>query len=288
MALAHPVLVVLIAIGIWWLSTGLVLAAVHRTERCGTRVARVMVPMTLAGVIGFVLMLFGSELQTPLGSYAGFFGALLVWAWHEAAFLTGMLTGPRKGECPPGLAGPARFKAAWQALSDHEIAILVTGVALWLALSDSINPFGLATFALLWGMRISAKLVIFLGAPHAISDLMPRGIVHLKSYFNTKKMTPLFPLFLAAAFSVFIFLVTGALSATMDYSTVGHILLAAFMALAIVEHLVLVLPVSDTALWRWAVPKAGPEKAAVVVPHEDIARLGLGARSRHDNRKIRT
>ena len=38
------------------------------------------------------------------------------------------------------------------------------------------------------------------------------------------------------------------------------------MALAIVEHLVLVLPVSDTALWRWAVPEAGTKGAKTAQP----------------------
>ncbi len=33
MAFSHPLVVVLVAIGVWWLSTGLVLAMVNRTER---------------------------------------------------------------------------------------------------------------------------------------------------------------------------------------------------------------------------------------------------------------
>ena len=257
MALTHPVTVVLIAIGVWWLSTGLVLAMVHRTERGGWRSMQVMPLMTVIGAIGFGMMLFGAQERTPLGSYSGFFGALLVWAWHEAAFLTGALIGRRAGDCPPGLAGFARFRAAWEAICDHEIAILLTGLGLWFALSGSDNLFGLAAFGLLWGMRISAKLLIFFGAPHAVSELMPKRIRHLKSYFNTDRLTPLFPLMMAAATSLFAILVVGASRATQDHSVVGHILLATFTALAILEHIILVVPVSDFALWRWAVPGTG-------------------------------
>jgi hypothetical protein len=120
-------------------------------------------------------------------------GALLVWAWHETTFLTGMVTGRSKQECPPDAKGAARFVAAWKAVCDHEIALLVTAVFLWFVLADAPNTFGLATFGLLWGMRISAKLLIFLGARHAISGLMPPGIVHLKTYFQHWTDNPLFP-----------------------------------------------------------------------------------------------
>lgn len=254
MELTHPLLVIAIAILVWWLSTGLVLAMVHGSERGGWRVGPIMVWMTLVGACGIALLLEGGASPTPLGSYTGFLGALLVWAWHEVAFLTGVLTGKREvGQ--PGLTGFARFRAAWRAMRDHELAILVTGIGLWLLLADSENRFGLAAFGLLWGMRISAKLLIFLGAPHAVSELMPRRIAHLKRHFNTSRLTPLFPLLLAVAGGLLIVLVMGAIRSSQDHSTVGHILLATFMALAIIEHLVLVVPVSDTALWRWAVPR---------------------------------
>ncbi len=261
MEVANPVIIVLIAIMVWWLSTGLVLAMVHRTERGNWGPAQVMPLMTLFGVAGIGLMWIGAQQMTSFGSYAGFFGALLVWAWHEAAFLTGVLMGSRSGECPPALSGVARFRAAWQAICDHEIAILITGLGLWVLLADSPNLFGLAAFGLLWGMRISAKLLIFFGAPNAVSELMPSRIAHLKSYFKTDRLTPLFYLLMAGAVGLFVLLVIAANEATQDHAVVGHCLLATFMALAILEHLVLVLPVSDTALWRWAVPGGAKDRA---------------------------
>lgn len=274
MTLTHPLAVVFVAIAVWWLSTGLVLAMVNRAGQ-GSRVLMLMAVMTVIGAGGFALMLFGAAERTPLGSYAGFFGALLVWAWHEAAFLTGLLTG-RQGDCPPGLAGLARFRAAWAAVRDHELAILFTALALWLALSDGHNLFGLAAFVLLWGMRISAKLLIFLGAPHAVSDLMPRGIAHLKTYFRTDRTTPFFPILLALAAGLFVILMIGAFRAVEDHSVVGHTLLATFMALAIIEHLILVLPVSDTALWRWATTRQDARKLAPRPLSDGIAAIQGG------------
>lgn len=276
MTFTHPLAVVLVAISVWWLSTGLVLAMVNRSDGPRARGLVLMGLMTVIGAFGFGLMLWGAQEPTVLGSYVGFFGALLVWAWHEAAFLTGLLTGRRTGECPPGLTGFSRFRAAWEAVSDHEIAILVTAIALWLTLEGSANLFGLAAFGLLWGMRISAKLVIFLGAPHAVSELMPKGIRHLKSYFKTDRMTPLFPIFLAIAAGIFAVLVVGANRATHAHSVVGHTLLATFMALAIVEHLVLVLPVSDTALWRWAMARQDRANLAIRPAADGVSALKEG------------
>ncbi|GAA0787219.1 DUF3623 domain-containing protein [Roseibium denhamense] len=284
MWLANPVIAVLIATCVWWLSTGLVLVIVHWAIRKKLEPWQLLPLVTLVGIAGFLLMVEGSTRPTPMGSYMGFFGALLVWAWHETTFLTGMVTGRNKGVCPPDVKGYARFRAAWRAVCDHEIAILLTAVFLWFVLSGAPNTFGLATFGLLWGMRISAKLLIFLGARHAISALMPPGISHLQTYFNTGSTTPFFPLLLAIAVGLFTVLVAGAFAAHTDYSVVGHILLASFMALAIIEHLILVLPVSDTALWRWAVPKGNGKSNSEASSRHDFLPTGVGAKRRLDAR----
>jgi hypothetical protein len=61
MNLANPVIAVLIAIGIWWLSTGLVLGhgALVDPEALGRW--QLLPAITLVGVAGFLLLLNGSE-----------------------------------------------------------------------------------------------------------------------------------------------------------------------------------------------------------------------------------
>lgn len=282
MTLASPLTAILTAIGVWWLSTGLVLALVHWSTRRRLEPWQLLPVVTVIGVAGFLLLYYGSRHLTPLGSYAGFFGALLVWSWHETTFLTGMVTGRRKEDCPPGLTGFARFKAAWKAVCDHEIALAVTGLFLWLTLSGGDNLFGFATFGLLWGMRISSKVLIFLGARHAVSGLMPPAVLHLKTYFNTGRTTPLFPVLLAIAVGLFGGLAIAAARADQDYSVVGHILLATFMALAILEHLILVLPLSDMALWRWALPRTRPAEAVSTSAHRGLPPVGRAAKRQPD------
>jgi hypothetical protein len=48
------------------------------------------------------------------------------------------------------------------------------------------------------------------------------------------------------------------------------------MALAIIEHLVLVLPVSDTALWRWAMARQDRGNLAIRPVADGVSALKEG------------
>ena len=54
MTLTHPLAVVFVAIAVWWLSTGLVLAMVNRAGQ-GSRGLVLMAVMTVIGAGGFAL-----------------------------------------------------------------------------------------------------------------------------------------------------------------------------------------------------------------------------------------
>ena len=237
MLLSHPLAVVAIAVLVWWISTGLVLFVVRRTEGengtggLGDTSLAMMTMMSVVAILGIILLVVSKHMLTPLGSYIGFFGALLLWAWHEASFLSGLITGPRKGDCPQGVDQWGRFKAAWEAVRSHEIAIAVTVLLLYWLMMDAVNTFGFWTFMLLWIMRISAKLIIFLGARNALSDMMPKRISHLKTYFNTSHTSFLFFVSVSLASLAFVLLCIGAYETGEPYMRVGHVLLASFMAL---------------------------------------------------------
>jgi hypothetical protein len=117
------------------------------------------------------------------------------------------------------------------------------------------NTTGLLTFCLLWVMRISTKLNIYLGARHAISDMLPDRLSYLKSYFRTDRTSGWFYVSLSAARYCWAGWSHAAAAAATDHAAVKWTLLACFAALALLEHLFLVLPVRDSALW------AGPWNA---------------------------
>jgi hypothetical protein len=69
-------------------------------------------------------------------------------------------------------------------------------------------------------------------------------------------MNAFFPFAVAAASACLWLLVDFANQAvTTPAQVVGAVLVGTLLALAIVEHLMLVLPLDTTAMWRWAIRK---------------------------------
>ena len=244
---------VLIASAAWWVATGLVLALARAGNRYFKTVMALATGVALLGLFGLIATEDG---DTKASAYVAFFSALALWAWHETTFLIGLVTGPRRiaaGEAP---REKTRFRAAFLAVRDHEIALLLTVLGLLWLMKDAENTTGLLAFLLLWVMRISTKLNIYLGARHAISDMLPDRLSYLKSYFRTDRTSGWFYVSLSASALLLIWLVVAAATAETDHAAVKWTLLAAFAGLALIEHLFLVLPVRDSALWGWAMDKA--------------------------------
>jgi putative photosynthetic complex assembly protein 2 len=138
-------------------------------------------------------------------------------------------------------------------LIHHEIAIALTAVVLAALSWGQPNQIGLLTFLILWAMRLSAKLNLFLGAPHRGEELLPAHLAHLKSYFRHRAMNPLFPvsMLLGAALAVSLGTIAFALDAE-PFEQAGFSLLLALTALALIEHAFLFLPPPNALLWGWA------------------------------------
>ena len=182
--------------------------------------------------------------------------ALLVWCWHEIGFLTGAVAGPRREPCPEGATGWERFAQAASTLLHHELALALTLVMLIALTWDAPNQLGAMTFALLWVMRLSAKLNIFAGVPNSGTDILPPHLYYLKSYYGPNRLA--WPLFvsLAGGLALTVWLGSIALAApAASAQSTGASLLFALAALGVIEHLFLALPFRDGALWGWALPR---------------------------------
>jgi len=188
------------------------------------------------------------------GAYLAFGSALMLWAWHEIMFLLGFIAGPRRFSATKGLSGTARFSEAFATVRDHELAIAGTVPLVILLTAGGGNATGLWTFAVLWVMRVSAKLCIHLGARHSLSAMMPARQAYLATYFRTDRTTLLLPVVIVGASCVFAWLCSLVATATPPHS-IGLVLVATLLALAILEHIFLLLPVPDSILWLWAAPK---------------------------------
>jgi putative photosynthetic complex assembly protein 2 len=197
------------------------------------------------------------------GAYCAFTCALLAWGWNELSFLTGWITGPQKTAILKCTTGWPRFVASFKAVVWHELAILMVGFAIVFITWDAPNQVGTGTYLVLWIMRTSAKLNLFFGVRNLSEEFLPAHLAYLDSFFKRRHMNAFFPFAVAAA-SASLWRLADFANQTMTTpaQVVGSVLVGTMLALAILEHLMLVLPLDTTALWRWALRKKKDQAAA--------------------------
>ena len=254
------------ALALWWFSTGAILW-LDRRPRASHGWSLLAATVMAAGAVAVLVATRGDA--TPLGAGLAFTAALVVWGWHELAFLTGFVTGPSAAPCPPGAHGWLRFRLAAATLIHHEVALALTAVAVAALTLPAANPIGGWTFLVLFAARLSAKLNLFLGAPNFSAEFFPAHLRHLTTYLKKGPVSALYPLSilgLAAAAALAAGRVLGAQGSAFE--AVGFALVFALTALAVLEHAFMALPLQDTLLWRWALPAAErPARAAPLKPH---------------------
>jgi putative photosynthetic complex assembly protein 2 len=242
---------VLFALLCWWLGTGLILWLV-RLPVASFRLSL----LVFSGLLG--LGLWGSYLsmQAPgvANAYLGFASVILMWSWHELAFLTGWLTGPRKGPLEPGVQGFKRFSQSVQVVIHHELALLLNFVLLVLLQLQQPNHVAVCTFALLWCMRFTAKMNLYFGVPQVGEQYLPDHLRYLGSYFRRGPVSVFFFVSVGLACGTWLWLIWEVNSGLVAIST-GWVLLAALLGLAIVEHVLMAFPLPLQKLWGWAMSR---------------------------------
>ncbi len=255
MSLIAPILG---AVVIWWMSTGAILVLGERSERVRA-LAMAGATILAAGALALAWVL--RDAATPAGAYAGALAALVLWAWHEMSFLFGYVTGPNRSPCPAGAEGWPRFRAAAATLIHHELAIAATALALGVISLGAANAVAFQVFLMFFALRLSAKLNLFVGAPHFTDEFLPARLSHLRSYFSPRPAGAFLALTAgAAAIGAGALLYAASVTASA-FDAVAFALLGALAALGALEHLFLALPLRDAALWRWLLPARDPRRA---------------------------
>ncbi len=240
----------------WFFATGMVAWLDNRPR---ATFARALSGAGLVGCTGLVMVAISATMADIAGVYLGFAGALLIWSWHEIGFLMGAATGPRRALANPGARGWPRFVAAAATLIHHEIALLLTALMLASLCFAAANPMGALTFGLFLALRLASKFNLYVGVPNAQFDILPPHLAYLTSYFGPARLHALLPLTIAVIAAGAVWLGQAALAAPVgSAAAVQYSLLSALAALGVVEHLFLVLPLRDGAVWGWALPGRRP------------------------------
>jgi putative photosynthetic complex assembly protein 2 len=234
---------------VWWFTTGIILVLdglPRRTFRWSMAGATAVLLPT-----GYLLWISAGDASVK-GAYTAFACAIVIWGWLEMSFLMGFITGPRKQACMERCSGWRHFVHATQAIIYNEIGTLVGALAIFAATSSAPNRVALWTYAILWAMRLSAKLNLFLGVPNLGEKFLPAHLHYLKGFFRRRAMNFLFPWSITGATLVCALLIQKYLAASDAFLSTGYALVSSLLALALLEHWFMVLPLPSERLWNWA------------------------------------
>jgi putative photosynthetic complex assembly protein 2 len=237
------------AVLIWWFATGIILfldGLPRRTFRWSIAAA------TAALLAAFYWMRESAFVSSSGAAYAGFTCAVLVWGWLEMTFLMGFITGPRKHACAERCTGWRHFLHASQTVIYNEIATVAAAGCIVAVTWQAPNRVALWTFLVLWAMRLSAKLNLFLGVPNRGEKLLPAHLSYLSSFFKHRSMNFLFPFSILVSVTATAILAYHYMTAEDAFHGTAYGLLTSLLALGVLEHGFMVMPLPSEKLWNWA------------------------------------
>ncbi len=239
----------LFALFVWWFSTGVIIyldGLPRKTFKWSMIGATIVLGLSVYGLYRT------ANDSSVWGAYAAFTFGLLAWGWQEMSFYMGYVTGPRKEVCPEGCSGWAHFVHAVQTSLWHELSIIAGAAAVVWATWGGANQIGVWTFMILWWMHQSAKLNVFLGVRNLNEEFLPEHLNFLKAFLTKRPMNLLFPFSVTISTIINVWLVQAAIApGATAFQSAGFTFLAMLMALAVLEHWFLVLPLPSAKLWEW-------------------------------------
>lgn len=246
---------VLFVVVLWWSATGAIFYLDGLPKRTFAWSIGVATGVLLLSLVALGL---SARETTPGAAFVACAAAIGVWGWNEMLFLTGAVTGPNRRPAPAGLKGRERFKAAAASVIHHELVILASAAAVAALTIAGPNRVGLWTFAVLWAMRLSTKLNIFVGVPNPGEGFLPEHLSYLAGHFRTAPVGPFFAATVSTAtLALLAIALFGAGEEATAFETVGVTLVATLLALAVIEHGFLAISWRSAALWRWSLKGRG-------------------------------
>jgi putative photosynthetic complex assembly protein 2 len=240
---------------VWWFTTGVILFLDGLPTSTFPRSMAGASVLTLGALYALRSSAFDAS---TAGAFIAFSSAIVVWGWLEMSFLMGFITGPQRQGYLGVRGGWRHFRQAARAIIHHELGILCTAALLALLTWQTPNRVALWTFLVLWSMRLSAKLNLFFGVPNTGEQFLPPHLAYLKTYFNKRRMNLLFPVSILGATIALVVLVQKLLAAETAFRIAGLALVSTLLALAILEHWFMVLPLPTEKLWQWGLRGTAP------------------------------
>jgi len=239
----------ILTLALWWGSTAVIARLIGHTPHT---YPRLLLLATLFGFAGLLLLVGLRDTTSGAAAVGALIGAIAVWGWIEVTFLTGKVTGPPPGHSADDEGLFWRAGRAFTAILWHEILIALTVAVAAVFLLGRENDLALLVLLLLWLMRSSAKLNLFLGVRNLGEGFFPPHLRHLLDFMRHRAMNALMPISLLAGTAIAWHFGVASLSAASAYEATASTILSTLAALAVFEHLLMVLPLPAETLWRWS------------------------------------
>ncbi len=251
------------ALFVWWFSTAVIILLDNlprRTFRWSMAAGSAVFAVSL-------WRLAASAHDTSIaGVYGAFTYAVLAWGWQEMSFFMGFVTGPRRTGARMDATLGQRFADGVMACLYHELAIIVTAAVIVACTWGEPNQTGTWTFMVLWAMRQSAKLNVFLGVRNLGERFVPTHLHYLLTYMAKRPMNALMPFSVTAGTAVAVALAFRIGAPGIGASEAAcYTFLVTMLALAVLEHWMLVLPLPFERLWSWVLTLRRPTRRAPIV-----------------------
>ena len=188
----------------WWFGTGIILLLVRLPKE---QFSPARLSWTLISIPALYFTYQSMLENTNANAYMGFISTIVLWGWHELAFLTGWISGPRRVPLEAGLGLWDRFKQSVQVVWHHELALFVTLILLVIVQIGHPNHTAMCTFALLWLMRLSSKLNLFFGVPQVGEQYLPTHLTYMGSYFRKKPVGVFFYCTMGLSIAAWLYLI---------------------------------------------------------------------------------
>jgi putative photosynthetic complex assembly protein 2 len=157
----------------------------------------------------------------------------------------------------------------------HEIFAALLGVVVCFSTLNGQNHVGSWTYTIIWLMHSSAKINAVLGVRNLNDHFFPEQLRYLSSFIKKRPMNLLFPVSITVSTVAVAVLVNKAIMAENNsFELLAYTFYIVILALGILEHWFMMLPLPSEALWNWAV-KA--KKALSGAEHEEVLPDALAA-----------
>lgn len=235
---------VLYTVFLWWFTTGLIMAVYKSPQR-------IIRLWFLGATVALVVACFGifatRHGTTPRDVYLSVTCGIVIWGWQVAGYYLGFVTGPTPPQKLPRqgwkLSLRTRLRVALFSGIYHEVVALAFAVLLLALTWGTPNAWGAWIYVALWVMHSSAKVNVFFGVRNFRIDLLPSQFQHLDGLLNKQTSNAFFPFSVLLASSVALLLVyQGIIPDATPSQTVGFLLIGTMIALGVLEHWLLVLP----------------------------------------------